>query len=50
MRYVKHDGKDNGSDQGAGFSARGVSPVAIYSCTGMRDAELEPILLQALTK
>jgi protein-L-isoaspartate(D-aspartate) O-methyltransferase len=31
-----------------GFSARGVSPVGIYSCKGMRDAELEPILRNAL--
>jgi protein-L-isoaspartate(D-aspartate) O-methyltransferase len=33
----------------AEFSATGISPVGIYSCTGMRNAELEPILRKALT-
>ncbi len=32
-----------------GFSARGVTPVGIYSCKGMRDPELEPLLRNALT-
>lgn len=31
------------------FSATGITPVGIYSCTGMRNAELEPILRKALS-
>jgi protein-L-isoaspartate(D-aspartate) O-methyltransferase len=31
-----------------GWSARSVSPVAIYSCTSVRDPEMEPILAKAL--
>jgi len=30
------------------FSATGITPVGIYSCTGMRNPELEPILRKAL--
>lgn len=30
------------------FSATGITPVGIYSCTGMRNAELEPIIRKAL--
>ncbi len=30
------------------FAARGVTPVGIYSCIGMRDATMEPILRKAL--
>jgi hypothetical protein len=30
------------------FSATVITPVGIYSCTGMRNAELEPILRKAL--
>jgi len=32
-----------------GFSARGVTPVGIYSCTSVRDPELEPLVRNALT-
>lgn len=32
-----------------GFSARGVTPVGIYSCTGLRDAAAEMALRKALT-
>jgi len=32
-----------------GFAAQVVSPVAIYSCTSVRDPELEPMLAKALT-
>jgi protein-L-isoaspartate(D-aspartate) O-methyltransferase len=31
-----------------GWSATGVSPVGIYSCTSVRAAELEPVVLKAL--
>jgi protein-L-isoaspartate(D-aspartate) O-methyltransferase len=32
-----------------GFSARGVTPVGIYSCKSVRDPELEPLVRTALT-
>lgn len=32
-----------------GFSARGLTPVGIYSCTSVREAALEPALRKALT-
>jgi protein-L-isoaspartate(D-aspartate) O-methyltransferase len=32
-----------------GFSARGVTPVGIYSCKSVRDPELEPLLRSAFT-
>jgi protein-L-isoaspartate(D-aspartate) O-methyltransferase len=35
--------------QGDVFSAEPVLPVAIFSCTGVRDPQLEPLLKQALT-
>jgi len=35
--------------QGKSFSARGVSPVGIYSCKSVRDPELEPLVRSALT-
>lgn len=35
--------------RGRGFSAQGVSPVAIFSCTSARDAQYEPLLKTALT-
>jgi protein-L-isoaspartate(D-aspartate) O-methyltransferase len=31
------------------YSASGLTPVGIYSCTNMRDPELEPVLRKALT-
>lgn len=34
--------------QGESFSARGVTPVGIYSCINARDAALEPVLKKAL--
>jgi protein-L-isoaspartate(D-aspartate) O-methyltransferase len=36
--------------EGDGWSARIVGPVAIYSCTSVRDPELEPILAKALAE
>lgn len=35
--------------QSNGFSARGVTPVGIYSCKSVRDPELEPLLRSAFT-
>jgi protein-L-isoaspartate(D-aspartate) O-methyltransferase len=35
--------------EGSGFSAQVVTPLAIYSCTGMRDAQREPLLRAAMT-
>ncbi|HEY3041258.1 MAG TPA: rRNA adenine N-6-methyltransferase family protein [Pyrinomonadaceae bacterium] len=35
--------------QGDRFSANSLTPVGIYSCTNMRDPELEPMLRKALT-
>ena len=35
--------------QNGHFSAQGVSPVAIYSCTSLRDPQLDPVLRKALT-
>jgi protein-L-isoaspartate(D-aspartate) O-methyltransferase len=40
IRIVRKDGR---------FPAGGLTPVGIYSCTNMRDAELEAILRKALT-
>jgi len=34
--------------EGSGFSAQVVTPLAIYSCTGMRDAQREPLLKAAM--
>ena len=36
------------ASRGDRFAARGVTPVGIYSCIGMRDATMEPILRKAL--
>lgn len=36
--------------QGGGFSAEVVSPVAIFSCTGARDPQREPLVKTALMK
>jgi hypothetical protein len=35
--------------RGEAFSAEPVSPVGIFSCTAVRDPQLEPLLKQALT-
>lgn len=35
--------------EAGGYSARGVTPVGIYSCTSLRDAEMEGLLRKALT-
>jgi protein-L-isoaspartate(D-aspartate) O-methyltransferase len=34
--------------EGSGFSAQVMTPLAIYSCTGMRDAQREPLLKAAM--
>jgi protein-L-isoaspartate(D-aspartate) O-methyltransferase len=34
--------------QGSRFTAQVVTPLAIYSCTGMRDAQREPLLKAAM--
>jgi protein-L-isoaspartate(D-aspartate) O-methyltransferase len=36
--------------QGSRFSAQVVTSLAIYSCTSMRDAQLEPVVKAAMTK